>query len=171
MAKLFGFPHVAMFDNVRLLSLLGIAGVLEFVGGVLLLLGTFTRPVAFILSGEMAILNPADNNVHVVSHKPGDFSGDIDLLTRRPILVNGVARGPTTCLKIPGDKLRDIRSRPDDERQIDLRGRDQRNASSSARNSAASRRFLRRTFIATGSSFRMSRPMTRLILRISNSSG
>ena len=54
-AKLFGFPHVAMFDNVQLLSLLGIAGVLELAGGVLLLLGIFTRPVAFILSGEMAV--------------------------------------------------------------------------------------------------------------------
>ncbi|MGH6821156.1 MAG: DoxX family protein [Methylocella sp.] len=54
-AKLFGFPHVAMFDNVQLLSLLGIAGVLELAGGVLLLLGICTRPVAFILSGEMAV--------------------------------------------------------------------------------------------------------------------
>ena len=53
-AKLFGFPHVAMFDNLQLLSLAGIAGVLELVGGILLLLGIFTRPVAFILSGEMA---------------------------------------------------------------------------------------------------------------------
>ncbi|HEX3494407.1 MAG TPA: DoxX family protein [Methylocella sp.] len=53
-AKLFGFPHVAMFDSMQLLSLVGVAGVLEFVGGILLLLGIFTRPVAFILSGEMA---------------------------------------------------------------------------------------------------------------------
>ena len=53
-AKLFSFPHVEMFDNVRLLSLLGVAGVLEFAGGVLLLLGICTRPVAFILSGKMA---------------------------------------------------------------------------------------------------------------------
>ncbi|MGH6862875.1 MAG: DoxX family protein [Methylocella sp.] len=53
-AKLIGFPHVEMFDNLRLLSLLGIAGVLELAGGVLLLFGIFTRPVAFILSGEMA---------------------------------------------------------------------------------------------------------------------
>jgi len=53
-AKLLGFPHVAMFDNLRLLSLLGVAGVLELAGGILLLLGVFTRPVAFILSGEMA---------------------------------------------------------------------------------------------------------------------
>ena len=54
-AKLFGFPHVPMFDDVQLLSLLGIAGVLELAGGVLLLLGICTRPVAFILSGEMAV--------------------------------------------------------------------------------------------------------------------
>jgi putative oxidoreductase len=53
-AKLFGFPHVANFDTLKLLSLVGAAGVLEFAGGVLLLLGLFTRPVAFILSGEMA---------------------------------------------------------------------------------------------------------------------
>jgi putative oxidoreductase len=54
-AKLFGFPHVAMFDNLQLLSLVGFAGILEFAGGILLLLGVFTRPVAFILSGEMAV--------------------------------------------------------------------------------------------------------------------
>lgn len=54
-AKLFGVPHVAMFDNVPLMSLIGVAGMLEVVGGALLLIGLFTRPVAFILSGEMAL--------------------------------------------------------------------------------------------------------------------
>lgn len=54
-AKLFGFPHVARFDDLTLLSLFGFAGLLEFVGGILLLLGLFTRPVAFVLSGEMAV--------------------------------------------------------------------------------------------------------------------
>jgi putative oxidoreductase len=54
-AKLLGFPHVAMFDNLTLMSLLGLAGVLELVGGVLILVGLFVRPVAFILSGEMAV--------------------------------------------------------------------------------------------------------------------
>ena len=55
MAKLFGVPHVAMFDGLQLFSLMGLAGVLELVGGVLLILGCFTRPVAFILSGQMAV--------------------------------------------------------------------------------------------------------------------
>jgi len=53
-AKFFAIPHVAQFDNTQLWSLSGIAGVIEIVGGVLLLLGLFTRPAAFILSGEMA---------------------------------------------------------------------------------------------------------------------
>jgi len=54
-AKLFGVPHVAMFDHLTLFSLIGLAGVLELVGGALVVLGLFTRPAAFILSGEMAV--------------------------------------------------------------------------------------------------------------------
>ncbi|MGJ7530021.1 DoxX family protein [Variovorax sp. GB1P17] len=53
-AKLFGFPHVAFFDNLQLVSLLGAAGIIEFFGGILLLIGLFTRPVAFVLSGQLA---------------------------------------------------------------------------------------------------------------------
>jgi putative oxidoreductase len=40
--------------TVHLTSLLGVAGLLETVGGILILLGLFTRPVAFVLCGEMA---------------------------------------------------------------------------------------------------------------------
>jgi putative oxidoreductase len=54
-AKLIGYPHVAMFDNLKLLSLLGVGGAIELIGGALLLVGLFTRPVAFLLSGEMAV--------------------------------------------------------------------------------------------------------------------
>jgi putative oxidoreductase len=42
-------------EKVRLMSQTGIGGVLEFFGGILILLGLFTRPVAFILSGMMAV--------------------------------------------------------------------------------------------------------------------
>jgi putative oxidoreductase len=54
-AKLLHIPHVAMFDNVHLMSLIGIQGVLELGGGLLLLIGLLSRPVAFVLSGDMAV--------------------------------------------------------------------------------------------------------------------
>jgi putative oxidoreductase len=54
-AKLLHVPRLPMFDRLRVLSPTGFAGVLEIVGSLLLLLGLFTRPVAFILSGEMAV--------------------------------------------------------------------------------------------------------------------
>ena len=54
-AKVLSMPHVAMFDGLQLFSLYGLAGVLELVGGLLLVLGLFTRPVAFVLSGQMAV--------------------------------------------------------------------------------------------------------------------
>ncbi|GAB4506933.1 MAG: DoxX family protein [Sulfuricaulis sp.] len=54
-AKLFGMPRVAMFDGLQLMSLVGLAGILEVVGGALLLIGLFTRPVAFVLCGFMAV--------------------------------------------------------------------------------------------------------------------
>jgi putative oxidoreductase len=53
--KLFGFPGGPRMGNFDPLSLMGIAGMLETFGGALLALGIFTRPVAFILSGQMAV--------------------------------------------------------------------------------------------------------------------
>jgi putative oxidoreductase len=52
--KLFQFP-IGMPMHVRLLSQFGVAGMLETCGGVLLLIGLFARPVAFVLAGEMAV--------------------------------------------------------------------------------------------------------------------
>lgn len=53
--KLLNFPpNPPGRTAVELFSLYGFAGSLEIVGGILLVLGLFTRPVAFILSGEMA---------------------------------------------------------------------------------------------------------------------
>ena len=53
--KLLGYPPSEMFKGLQLFSLLGFAGVLELFGGVLMILGLFTRATAFILSGEMAV--------------------------------------------------------------------------------------------------------------------
>jgi putative oxidoreductase len=55
--KLFSFPAGVPpgGGTVQLMSQMGIGGILETFGGALLLLGLFTRPVAFLLAGEMAV--------------------------------------------------------------------------------------------------------------------
>ena len=63
--KILDFP-VARATPVELTSLSGIAGLLELVGGMLMLLGLFTRPVAFMLSGEMAF-------AYFLAHAPQGF--------------------------------------------------------------------------------------------------
>jgi putative oxidoreductase len=63
--KLLGFPpsdHAAP----TLLSLMGVQGVLELVGGFLILIGLFTRPVAFLLAGDMAV-------AYFMAHAPKSF--------------------------------------------------------------------------------------------------
>lgn len=67
-AKLFAFPAAVMpgGGTASLASLPGFAGVLEAFGGALLLLGLYTRPVAFLLSGEMAV-------AYFVGHAPQGF--------------------------------------------------------------------------------------------------
>jgi putative oxidoreductase len=65
-AKVFKFPPVEIFEDVTPLSLWGIAGMIELVLGTLLLLGLFTRPAAFILSGEMAC-------AYFIEHFPHSF--------------------------------------------------------------------------------------------------
>jgi putative oxidoreductase len=54
--KLFNYPPLPQgMPPIPLASQAGVAGVLETVGGLLLLIGLLTRPVSFILSGEMAV--------------------------------------------------------------------------------------------------------------------
>ena len=57
--KLFAFPASVMGDGggtVALMSQFGLGGVIETVGGALLLVGLFTRPVAFLAAGELAVV-------------------------------------------------------------------------------------------------------------------
>src|SRR6476646_6524957 len=54
--KMFGFPPSNMPPmSFNLMSQMGVAGVLEVFGGALIVLGFLTRPVAFLLAGEMAV--------------------------------------------------------------------------------------------------------------------
>jgi putative oxidoreductase len=74
-AKLLKFPPGTMFEKVELFSLIGAAGTLELVLGGLLMIGLFSRIVAFILSGEMAF-------AYFIGHFPKGFF---------PLLNNGTA--------------------------------------------------------------------------------
>jgi thioredoxin reductase (NADPH) len=62
-------------------------------------------------SGGMEIRNPADDGRLIVTHKPGQFSGDIDVLTGRPVLVTAVAHGATRLLRVPNNQLRALLNR------------------------------------------------------------
>ena len=53
--KLFGFPAPPQGGLPPVLSLFWMGAILELVGGLLVLIGLFTRPVAFVLAGEMAV--------------------------------------------------------------------------------------------------------------------
>jgi len=63
--KLFGFPS-SPNPGPALLSLLGVQGILELIGGLLILIGFRTRPVAFILAGDMAV-------AYFMAHAPRGF--------------------------------------------------------------------------------------------------
>lgn len=65
-AKYLGIPTMPMFANVQVTSLSGFAGVIELIGGALLVLGLFTRPAAFICSGLMAA-------AYFIAHAPKSF--------------------------------------------------------------------------------------------------
>jgi putative oxidoreductase len=65
-AKYLGLPTVPMFANLQPISPSGIAGMIELVGGVLLVIGLFTRPVAFLCSGLMAA-------AYFMAHAPRGF--------------------------------------------------------------------------------------------------
>ena len=67
-AKLFAFPAAILPNGgtAPIWSLIGLAGILEAFGGLFLLVGLFTRPVAFLLSGQMAV-------AYFMGHAPQGF--------------------------------------------------------------------------------------------------
>jgi putative oxidoreductase len=106
-SKLLGFPPMAPpppgappMPPFELFSLMGFAGVLELVGGILLVIGLFTRITAFILSGEMAV-------AYFMAHAPKGFfpvnnHGEIAVLYCFVFLYFAVAGGGSWAL----DQLR-----------------------------------------------------------------
>jgi putative oxidoreductase len=99
--KWLGFPVVPAFANASATSLSGIAGMIELVGGVLFVLGLFTRSVAFILSGMCAA-------AYFIAHAPRGFY---------PILNGGERALCTLLLRLPLFRFR--RPRPLEPRRDD----------------------------------------------------
>jgi thioredoxin reductase (NADPH) len=62
-------------------------------------------------SGRMEIRNPTNGDRLIAVHEPGQFSGDIDVLTGRPVIVTAVAKGPTRLLCVPNSQLRSLLNR------------------------------------------------------------
>ena len=64
-----------------------------------------------IESGRVEVLNPTDGNRRIASRGPGEFIGDIDLITRRPVVysvrsLGAEDGGPTRVLRVPGEAVR-----------------------------------------------------------------
>ena len=66
MGKIIGFPAFPAYANVQPMSLIGAAGFIELIGGALLIVGLWTQPAAFIVSGEMAV-------AYFMVHAPKSF--------------------------------------------------------------------------------------------------
>src|SRR5262245_38150445 len=100
------FPHLTP-DDLALLRPLGNSCWYED-GQTIFRAGDDAADLFVIESGAMEILNPAQDNRSVVTHGPGQFSGYIDLLTGRPPIVTGVARGRTHLTRVEGARLREV---------------------------------------------------------------
>src|SRR3954463_16601909 len=89
--KLFGFLAPPGMPAATMGSLMWVEGVLEFFGGLLFLIGLFTRPVAFILAGLRAV-------AYFMAHAPGGFwplqnKGELAVLYRFVFLFFAAAGG------------------------------------------------------------------------------
>jgi thioredoxin reductase (NADPH) len=80
-------------------------------GEIIFHVGQAEIDLVIVESGEIEILNPTNGNERIVVHGPGQFAGDIDVLTGRPVIVTAKARGPTRVLSIPNDEIRSLLNR------------------------------------------------------------
>jgi thioredoxin reductase (NADPH) len=82
---------------------------LEFKDGETVFHAGEPEPSLFVVEcGSIDIINPSDDDRLIITHRVGQFSGDIDLLIRRPVIVTGIARGQTNVLKVSGKHLHEV---------------------------------------------------------------
>lgn len=103
------FPRLEAHDLELLKSISDIVSFSD--GQIVFRAGDVDLDLFVVETGGIKIFNPSDDNRLIVTHGPGQFSGDIDLLTHRPVIVTGVASGQTTLLRIPTTRLHEVLSK------------------------------------------------------------
>lgn len=103
------FPKVNAHDFSLLKPLCDIVSFSD--GQIIFHAGDVDLDLFIVEKGGIEILNPADENKHIITHGPGQFAGDIDLLTHRPVIVTGVAYGETQLLRIKNSRLQEVLSK------------------------------------------------------------
>ena len=75
--------------------------------------GERRAPSWLVLKGSINTLrrDGLDREAAITTHRPGQFSGDIDILTGRPVIVSAIARGVTRVLRVPHSHLRALLNR------------------------------------------------------------
>ena len=108
-ADLSAFPNLTPTE-FRLLKPL--AEVVEYEdGAVVFRAGTAEMDLFAVEEGAIEIRNPSANDALITTHHAGGFTGDIDLLTGRPVIVSGYARGRTRVLRVPHKMIRTLLNR------------------------------------------------------------
>ncbi|VTR93116.1 thioredoxin reductase : Response regulator receiver modulated FAD-dependent pyridine nucleotide-disulfide oxidoreductase OS=Rhodopirellula europaea SH398 GN=RESH_01920 PE=4 SV=1: cNMP_binding: Pyr_redox_2 [Gemmata massiliana] len=108
-ADLSAFPNLTPTE-FRLLKPL--ADVVEYEdGAVVFRAGTAEVDLFAVEEGAIEIRSPTANDALITTHHAGGFSGDIDLLTGRPVIVSGYARGATRVLRVPHRMIRTLLNR------------------------------------------------------------
>lgn len=103
------FPKINEHDFKLLKSLCESVGYSD--GEIVFHAGDADIDLFVVEKGGIKIVNPSDDNKHIVTHGPRQFSGDIDLLTHRPVIVTGIASGQTQLLRIKNSRLREVLSK------------------------------------------------------------
>jgi thioredoxin reductase (NADPH) len=99
------FPRL---DEKQLERVASLAELVEFADGdALFEVGQPEVPMYVVVSGEAVIYEcSSGTRKHVITHGPGEFTGDVDFLTGRPVIVSGIAQGNVRAYRVPHERMR-----------------------------------------------------------------
>jgi thioredoxin reductase (NADPH) len=103
------FPHLT---DVEIALVRPLATARQYADGeTIFRVGQADIDLVIVESGQVEIRNPTDGQRIIAVHEPGQFAGDIDLLTGRPVIVTALARGQTRVLIVPHGQIRALLNR------------------------------------------------------------